>query len=322
MVAAPDGSRNSSPDNQADACLHDVRGGDADHASDGGCSSSSELVQLEPVEPWLGPCEDSAETARCTLLSESLEDSAAKPESNAQEDGATKSDSHAQEDSAAKTESSAQEDGAVKSDSNAQESTASLNRCTQQASPPHGTPRPVRPRRSPNRSSDARKPTSRGILLAEACPAHLALPTQHGRRLRWAGLGLLDEELPSTTALPALGVKLEVVRDLDLSNNKLMGVFMPRMLSPCRRLVALRAMRLFNNALGDSSAAFLAQMCVHCPVLIELHLSHNLLTAWGVSEIVPAACRGSAQRRKLLAARKEGESLQPSPPFWLRLEHN
>lgn len=350
MVAAQDGSRSSSPCNQADACLHDVRGGDGDNASDGGCSSSSELVQLfgpcedsaeparctflseslQPVKRWLGPCEDSAEPARGILQPESCarEDDTAKsdshaqedvvkPESDAQEDVAARSDGHARED-VVKPESNAQEGGAARSDSHAQESAASLNGCTQeQASPPHGVHRPARPRRSPNRRSDA----SRGIV-ADTCPAHLALPTQHGARLRWAGLGLLDEELPSSSALPALGIKLDIVRDLDLSSNKLVGAFMPRLLSPCRRLVALRAVRLFNNALGDSSAAFLAQMCVHCPMLIEMHLSHNLLTARGVREIVPSACRGSAQRRTLLAARKAGESLRLLPPFWLRLEHN
>ena len=104
----------------------------------------------------------------------------------------------------------------------------------------------------------------------------------------------------------------------------------------CQRLagtVHVAALWLFDNRLTDAGAAHVARIVRCLPGMLELHLSHNLLTARGAGEVlaaIPVAAPAAAKPGPAAEpAAAEEAALPPPPPapapakpLWLRLEWN
>eukprot|EP00931_Biecheleriopsis_adriatica_P080762 TRINITY_DN5410_c0_g1_i2.p1 TRINITY_DN5410_c0_g1~~TRINITY_DN5410_c0_g1_i2.p1 ORF type:complete len:1155 (-),score=195.62 TRINITY_DN5410_c0_g1_i2:19-3483(-) len=120
----------------------------------------------------------------------------------------------------------------------------------------------------------------------------------------YAQCGVRDEDIPGFLARQVLHHGLT---HLDFSRNSLTSAGVECLLQACS-LQSLRVVKFYRNSLSDAASASMALLCLQCPSLAELHLSHNSFTERGARAIVDAA--------------STGEKHQGIPPLWLRLEHN
>jgi hypothetical protein len=143
--------------------------------------------------------------------------------------------------------------------------------------------------------------------------------------------GLEDGDVPAVMSALAAAIRAgapafgDVLVSLALEQNRLTGHGVAALCAaslvwavgecPLSR-VALRRLRVHQNAIGDEGAEALAAYLSDLPPPLlphEVHLSHNRVTAKGALAIVAAA-----EGRYPRAAANGG----PAVPLWLRLEHN
>lgn len=107
--------------------------------------------------------------------------------------------------------------------------------------------------------------------------------------------------------------------------------------------VAIKQLWLFDNRLGDEGAAAVARILRAHPAMLEVHLSHNMLTCKGAAALLealpvpgdalpggtPGAAaepgQAAAGEQEAAAAAAQPASLAappPAKPVWLRLEWN
>jgi len=120
----------------------------------------------------------------------------------------------------------------------------------------------------------------------------------------------LKGERLSDEALAAIVVERRSYsfEEVDFSCNEISGLGLRPIWETCMRCTNLRTLKLYKNRIDDKGADKLAVLFQHrCSTLVEIHLSHNLLTATGVQALVRAVDESRPAHMK---------------PLWLRVEHN